>query len=107
MTTPWQIFHLPEHRGREPHSPCRPVAPFRFPYPLDAHTRHLRRLPIPLISPPPSSRGRRLPTNNYLPITTLHLMPAGIRFSGFGNCRRMPNVPLAASISLSTTTTLA
>lgn len=46
-----------------------------------------------------------LPT--YLPITTLHLMPAGILLSGLGSCSRTPMVPLAASITLSTTTTFA
>ena len=47
------------------------------------------------------------PAFGYFPNATLHLMPAGILLSGFGNCSRTPKVPLAASMSLSTTTTLA
>lgn len=37
----------------------------------------------------------------------LHFNPAGILLSGFGSTSLIPNVPLAASMTLSTTDTLA
>ena len=50
---------------------------------------------------------RRCADRNYRWKRTVHLIPAGIRPSEFARCRRTPNVPLAASTTLSTTTTFA
>ena len=50
---------------------------------------------------------RRGADRNYRWKRTVHLIPAGMRPSEFARCRRTPNVPLAASTTLSTTTTFA